>query len=316
MKAVFLDANTLDIGITLDSLQELPVNWTFFKKTHPEETLSRVKDAHIVVTNKVLLTQEIIKESPHLKLICIAATGYNNVDLLTAKKCGITVCNVPAYSTPSVVQLTMAFMLALATNLIAYVEMTRAGKWQKSTQFCILDEPIIELEGKKLGIIGFGTLGKRVGMLAEAMGMHLLVAQHSVLSRNIQNAVPLERVLNESDIVSIHCPLTQETRNMIGYRELVLMKRSAFLINTARGGIVNEKELAEALKNGIIAGAGVDVLSVEPPHEDNPLLHKDIPNLLLTPHIAWGSRESRMRLVQTLKENIICFLNSTPKNLL
>ncbi len=315
MKAVFLDTSSLGPELSFDFFEELPLGWSFFEETKGAETLSRVKDASIVVSNKVLLTKDILTSCPHLKLVCIAATGYNNIDLSAAKELGITVCNVPAYSTPSVVQHTMAFLLALATNLIAYVEMTRQGKWQKSAQFCILDAPIIELKGKKLGIIGYGTLGKEVGNLALAMGMQILVAQHSASARSVPGALPLDTVLKEADVVTIHVPLTPQTQNLIQRRELALMKPTAFLINTARGGIVNEKDLAEALKSGSIAGAGVDVLSVEPPHADNPLLQKDIPNLLLTPHIGWGSLEARMRLLQILKENIECFLKNAPKNL-
>jgi glycerate dehydrogenase len=316
MKAVFLDTQCFGSDISFDSLKTLPLDWSFFTETKPAEILQRIKNSPIVVSNKVVLTKEILKNSPHLKLICVAATGYNNVDIPVAKELGIKVCNIPDYSTPSVVQLTITFMLALATNLISYVETTRKGKWEKSDQFCILDAPIIELQGKKLGIIGYGTLGKQVGMLAQAMGMKILIAQHSSSKKIIEGALPLDTVLKESDVITIHTPLTPLTQNLIQHRELKLMKPTAFLINTARGGIVNEKDLADSLKHRTIAGAGVDVLSVEPPLADNPLLQKDIPNLLLTPHVGWGSFESRMRLFEILKENIDSFLKGIPKNLL
>lgn len=315
MKAAFLDTNTLgDVNFS-ELLQELPVKWSFFKETKSRDTLERIKDFEIIATNKVLLTREILKKSPHLKLICIAATGTNNVDLAAAKELGIKVCNVPNYSTPSVVQLTFTFMLALCTNLFSYAQATKEGRWQKSVQFCFLDYPIIELQGKKLGVIGYGALGKEVANLAKAFGMEILIAQHSSSKKPIEGALFFETVLKESDIVTIHVPLTPQTENMITCKEMNIMKKSAFLINTARGGIVNEKDLAECLKNHVIAGAGVDVLSVEPPKEDNPLLAQDVPNLLLTPHVGWGSIESRTRLLNILKENILSFIHGVPKNL-
>jgi|SRR5579862_332184 len=316
MNAVFLDTDSLGQGISYDVLQELSLKWSFFKETKATDTLERIKNAEIVVSNKVLLTKEILENSPRLKLVCIAATGYNNVDLSAAKELGIAVCNVPNYSTPSVVQLTMTFMLALATNLLSYVQTTREGKWQKSAQFCILDAPIIELQGKILGIVGYGTLGKQVGNLAQAMGMDILIAKNAFSTRQVEGSVALETVLRECDVLTIHTPLTPQTRNLIQQRELQLMKPTSFLINTARGGIVNENDLADCLKNHTIAGAGVDVLSIEPPQTDNPLLQKDVPHLLLTPHVGWGSVEARMRLLQLLKDNIRSFLNGSPKNLI
>ena len=315
MNAVFLDTDSLGQGISYDCLKELSLKWSFFKETKSTDTLERIKNAEIVVSNKVLLTKEILENSPQLKLICVAATGYNNVDLSAAKELGISVCNVPNYSTPSVVQLTMALMLALATNLISYVQTSRDGNWQKSAQFCVLNAPIIELQGKILGIVGYGTLGQQVGNLAQAMGMDILIAKHVSSTRHIEGSVALETVLRESDVITIHTPLTPQTRNLIQQRELKLMKPTAFLINTARGGIVNEKDLAACLKERTIAGAGLDVLSVEPPQAENPLLQQDVPNLLLTPHVGWGSVESRMRLLQMLVENIRAFLHGAPKNL-
>ena len=314
MDAAFLDTGTL--ATSVDVLKELPLNWSFYKETKPDQTAQRIANATIVVSNKVLLTREILQNSPHLKLICVAATGYNNVDVVAAKSRGIKVCNIPNYSTPSVVQLTLTFILALATNIIPYVEATRAGRWQKSSLFCLLDSPIIELQGKKLGIIGYGNLGKQIATLARAFGMEILIAQHSSKKAAVAGALPLEEVLKQSDFITIHTPLTPETQNLIQKKELALMKPSAFLINTARGGIVNEKDLAEALKNQRIAGAGVDVLTIEPPGKDNPLVQQDVPNLLLTPHVGWASLESRTRLLAILKDNIHSFLEGTPKNLI
>jgi glycerate dehydrogenase len=313
MKGVFLDSKTLGEGVSLDVLQTLPLHWTFFEETKPEETASRIKDAEIVVTNKVLLTREILEKCSHLKLVCVAATGYNNVDLSAAKERGILVCNTPDYSTASVVQLTIAFIFALATNLLSYVEATKEGKWQKSSQFCLLDYPIIELDGKKLGIIGYGALGKQVAQRMQAMGMEILVAEGHSKS---PGRLPLHDVLRQSDVVSIHAPLTKETHNLIQKKELALMKRSSFLINTARGGIVHEQDLADALREGLIAGAGVDVLNKEPPSANHPLLKKDIPHLLLTPHVGWGSLESRQRLLAVIRNNIDSYLNGNPTHLI
>jgi glycerate dehydrogenase len=316
MKAVFLDTHSLGPGISFKLLEELDFEWTLYPETDKAQTLSRVQEASVIATNKVKITREIMAACPNLKLVCIAATGYNNIDLAAAKELGIRACNVPGYSTASVVQLTVALMLALATNLVAYSETTKAGKWQRSSQFCILDEPIIELAGKKLGIIGYGTLGKQVAQVAAAIGMHILIAEHADSSKHIPGALPLNTVLKEADVVTIHTPLTPKTHNLIGFEQLRLMKPSAFLINTARGGIVNEKDLADCLKQQVIAGAGLDVLSVEPPHADNPLLQKDVPHLLLTPHVGWGSFEARTRLVEMVKDNIYSFFSHTPKNLL
>ena len=313
MKAVFLDAKTLGEDISLALLHETGAEWSFFDETKAEEILKRIKGAQIVVTNKVVLTREILKNSPELKLICVAATGYNNVDLSAAKEAGILVCNIPAYSTPSVVQLTIAFIFALATSLFSYTQASKEGRWQRSSLFCCIDYPIIELQGKKLGIIGYGQLGKQVAHFMQALGMELLIAQSRT---SAAEAVPLQQLLREADVVSIHVPLTKETHHLIQRKELLLMKPSSFLINTARGGIVNEQDLADALREGIIAGAGVDVLSQEPPSATHPLLQTEIPHLLLTPHIGWASLESRKRLLAILKTNIDSFLKGSPINLI
>jgi glycerate dehydrogenase len=312
MKAVFLDAKTLGEGVSFAELKALPMQWAFFDETHPEETLKRIIEAQIVITNKVVLTREIFEKNPQLKLICIAATGYNNVDLVAAKEMGIPVCNVPAYSTPSVVQLTIAFIFALATNLFSYAQATKKGKWQRSSLFCFLDYPIIELQGKKLGVIGYGNLGKQVAHFMQGMGMQILIAEGS---SKAPGTLPLPEILAEADVITLHVPLTKATHGLIERKELMQMKRSSFLINTARGGIVNEQDLADALREGLIAGAGVDVLSQEPPPAHHPLLQEDVPNLLVTPHVGWGSLESRNRLLHTMQNNIQAFLKGSPVNL-
>ncbi len=286
----------------------------FFKETSPKETQERIQDADIVVSNKVLLTADILKAS-RLKLICVAATGYNNIDIAAAKRQNIPICNIPGYSTQSVVQLVFSFMLTLASNLIPYIEDVRKGKWQRHSQFCFTDYPIVELEGKKLGIVGYGTIGKQVANIATAFGMEILIASNASSKKSQKGTLPLNQVLQEADFLTLHVPLTPETKNLITRKEIELMKPTAFLINTARGGVVNEKDLAECLKQKRIAGAALDVLTKEPPTEGNPLLDSNIPGLLLTPHIGWASFESRCRLLAILRDNIEAFLRGSPKNL-
>lgn len=311
MRAVFLDLASLGEGISVEKLEMKGVAWAFFSATQADEVLSRIKEAEIVVTNKVLLTGGVLRKCPNLKLICVSATGYNNIDLVAAKEMGIVVCNVPNYSTPSVVQLVMTFILNLASNFIPYTQAVQSGEWERHAQFALLKFPIVELEGKTIGIIGYGTLGKQVALMGKAFGMRVVVAQHR---EKVEGALPLETLLEESDFVTIHVPLNAQTRNLIARKELERMKRSAFLIHTARGGIVNERDLADCLKEGRIGGAGVDVLTNEPPREGNPLLEKGIPNLWITPHIAWGSVEARKRLIEALRENIGAFLQGTSRN--
>jgi len=314
MKAVFLDTGTLGADFSCDLLHQLPLQWTFFKETSLDKTLERIQGATIVVSNKVVLTGEILKASS-VKLVCIAATGYNNVDLPVAKQLGIPVCNIPGYSTQSVVQLVFTFLLTLASNLIPYVNDVRSGKWERQSQFCFIDHPIVELAGKNLGIVGYGNLGKQVAAIAAAFGMNILIASHDSSKKPQMGTLPLEQVLREADFLTLHVPLTPKTENLIGRKELELMKPTAFLINTARGGIVNEKDLAMCLKERRIAGAAFDVLTTEPPKEGNPLLGSNIPGLLLTPHIGWASFESRSRLLAILKDNIQAFLLGSPQNL-
>jgi glycerate dehydrogenase len=312
--AVFLDAESLGKGFSLSTLNDLPLHWTFYPATSPIDVVARIETATIVVTNKVRLNKEILKQAPNLKLICVSATGYDNIDLEAAKSLGIPICNIPAYSTSSVIQLTWALILALFNNLIAYAEATRKGLWQKSPQFCMLDYPITEVEGKILGIVGYGNIGKGVARCALAFGMQILIAQHTDPSRAMPGALPLEELLQKVDVVTFHLPLTSKTRNLVAAKELSLMKPYSFLVNVSRGGIVNEPDLAMALERGRLAGAALDVLSSEPPPENHPLLQKKLPNLILTPHIGWGSLESRLRLLRILKENISSFLNGKPQN--
>jgi glycerate dehydrogenase len=317
MKGVFLDFDTISVDddIDISRLRALPgVDWTFHGATRREELGERIEGCELVVTNKVVLdAQALARSAGTLKLIVIAATGTNNVDLEAAARHGITVCNVRGYGTPSVVQHVFALILALTTQLPRYLEAVNDGRWQRHTQFCILDYPIRELNGLNLGIVGYGTLGQGVAEVAPAFGLNVLVAQRPG-GKPRDGRLPLQELLPQVDILSLHCPLTDDTRNLIGRRELQAMKSDALLINTARGGIVNESELVEALGAGEIGGAAFDVLTEEPPRNGNVLLDAVLPNLIVTPHIAWASRESRQRVVDIVTANIQAYLDGTPVN--
>jgi glycerate dehydrogenase len=267
----------------------------------------------VVVTNKVVLDRDHLRSTPSLKLVCVAATGTNNVDLEAARELGIAVANVSAYATPAVVQHVFALMLAHATRLAEYRKAVRDGAWARSDQFCLLDYPIRELASLTLGIVGYGELGRGVAKVAEAFGMRVLVAQRPGGPAEA-GRLPLADLLPRVDVLSLHCPLTETTRNLIGGAELALMRRDALLINTARGGIVDEWALADALRRGVIGGAAVDVLTVEPPRDGNPLLDPALPNLIVTPHTAWASRESRQRLIDEVAANIHAFAGGTARN--
>lgn len=311
---VFLDWGSLGDGdVDSSSLMATLPDWRIYGSTTPREIKDRIRDAQVVVSNKVVLSADALQSARNLRLICVAATGTNNIDLPAAARHGVMVCNVPSYATASVTQHVFTLILALATRLVEYQRAIKAGRWQKSAQFCLLDYPITELAGKIMGIVGYGELGRSVARVAECFGMQVkITGRPGVIA---EGRLPLHELLSTADIVSLHCPLTRQTRNLIGVREFGLMKRSALLINTARGGIVDEQALADALRAGEIAGAGVDVLSLEPPDEGNPLLGDDIPHLLVTPHIAWASREARQRLLDTVCDNIRGFLAGNPRNL-
>ena len=314
MQGVFLDRESLDRGdLDLQPLHDVLSQWQMYPVTRPAETASRIRNASVVVSNKVMLDREILEAADDLQLVCIAATGTNNIDMETAKRRGLTVCNVTGYATRSVVEYVFAQLLSLYRELPAYHAAVRAGKWQQSDHFCLLDYPIHELHGQTLGIIGYGELGHAVARAGEAFGMRVLVAERANIAPR-EGRTPLGTVLAESRVVSLHCPLTAHTRNLIGGNELAQMRQDAVLVNTARGGIVDEAALLHALQTGRIAGAIVDVLEVEPPRRGNPLLAVELPNLLVTPHIAWASIASRQQLVNELADNIRAWLGGTPRN--
>jgi len=314
MRGVFLDDHTLSNGdLVLDTLRETLDSWTFRGSTAPGDVAGAIQEAGIVVTNKVKLDGKALASAPSLRLVCVAATGTNNIDVAAATRLGITVCNVRAYATASVVEHVFLLMLALTRRLQRHLHAISRGEWNAADRFSLLDYPFYGLSGRTLGIIGFGELGRAVARTAAPFGMQVLIAQRPGATAR-PGRLELPELLARADIISLHCPLTEQTRNLITRLELDCMRRDAILINTARGGIVNEADLAEALRNGKIGGAAVDVLSEEPPVNGNPLLDPALPNLIVTPHIAWASIESRQKLVDELAANIHAYLRGEPRN--
>ena len=304
---VFLDSDTLDAGITLHR-PDFPHHWQSHPSTAPEQVVERLKNASIAIINKVRIGATELAQLPDLKLIALAATGSDNVDLEACRAANVGVCNIRNYSGPSVPEHAMALMLALSRNLFAWRQSLLEGRWQQSGQFCFFDHNIMDLHGKQLGIIGKGTLGQALGERAQGMGMIVRYAQSQIGASHDEDRLPLDTLLQSSDVVSLHCPLTPYTRHLIGERELALMKPGALLINVGRGGLVDEAALLKALANGRLGGAGFDVASVEPPPPDHPLMQAlQYPNFILTPHVAWASEESMQRLADQLIDNINAF---------
>lgn len=312
-RAVFLDHTSLDLGdLDLGELRDSFGELVLHDSTSPDQVIERLKGAQVAISNKIMIDADTFAACPELKLVLVTATGTNNVDLAAAREHGVTVCNCQGYGTPSVAQHTLLLLLALATRLPDYQKAVQQGLWQKSSQFCLLDFPIVELEGKTLGLLGHGELGSAVARLAEAFGMRVLLGQ--IPGRPARaDRLPLEQLLPQIDALTLHCPLNEHTRNMIGARELQLLKPQALVVNTARGGLIDEQALADALRNGHLGGAASDVLSVEPPVSGNPLLADDIPRLIITPHSAWGAVESRQRIVGQLSENAQAFFAGQPR---
>jgi glycerate dehydrogenase len=320
MKGVILDTASLGQDIDLTPLTEVVSNWQMYASTEAAQVAERIKDATIVLSNKVPISASDIQQAAALELICVMATGTNNIDLLAARTQKIVVCNAVGYATASVVQHTIGLMLALTTRLTRYVGDVKQGQWQQSPVFCLLDHPIIELNGKTLGIVGYGELGRHVATVARSLGMEVVIARRlgasaaekQVVRTDHPPTLPIEDLLSCVDVLSLHCPLTPQTHQMINQPRLAMMKPSALLLNTARGALIDSEALVHALQSGIIAGAAVDVLPIEPPDRHDPLLNAKLDNLIVTPHIAWAARESRQRLVVQLQENIKAFLNNQP----
>lgn len=296
-----LDKNDLDTG----QLYRLSADFQAYPTTAPELVQERIAGRSVVMTNKVVIDDAAMQSNPALRLILVAATGTNNIDLQAAERLGIQVRNCQAYGTPAVAQHTLMLMLVLITRFESYRQAVKDGAWQRSSQFCLLDYPIAELCGKTLGILGYGELGQAVGRLAEAFGMRVIAG--ALPGRPHPGRPALAELLPQVDILSLHCPLTEQTRNMIDAQALALMKPGSLLINAARGGLVDEQALVDSLRAGHLGGAACDVLSVEPPVKGNPLLATDIPNLVITPHSAWGSREARQRIVGQLADGLRAF---------
>jgi glycerate dehydrogenase len=312
---VFLDISSVDRGdLDLAMLKATLPSWQMFEQSAAQQIVPRIAQAHVVVANKAPLMKHTLAQAKDLTLICVAATGTNNVDLEAAAQQGVTVCNVRDYATASVVQHVFTLMLNLSTQFLSYHQAVLAGRWQASDQFCLLDYPIQELAGKILGIIGYGVLGHAVAKAAEVFGMKVIIADHKGVKPR-SDRIAFEEVLAQADVVTLHCPLTEATKHLIGPEELVAMKSSALLINVARGGIVDEPALLQALQQQQIAGAGFDVLTEEPPVHSNVLLDTTLPNLIVTPHIAWASRESRQRLIDEIVKNIEAFKANQPRNI-
>lgn len=307
MKAVFLDALSMGTDLDFNPLQNAVTQLTCYDHSTPEQVVERAQDAEVIIVNKVPITADILNQCKNLKLITVTATGTNNIDLEAAKAHNIRVCNAIRYGRSALVQHNFMLLLALAGNLFAYIKDVREGKWQQSQQFCLMDHPIMELQGKTIGIVGYGDLGQGMAQMAEAFGMKVLIASRKGNTDN--GRIPLEQLLPQVDVLSLHCLLSPETKNLITLNELQKMKPTALLLNTARGGIVNESDLVTALKEGMIAGAGIDVLSEEPPKNGNPLLDLALPNLLVTPHCAWASREARQRILDITTQSITEFSN-------
>ena len=304
-KAVILDYQSLaPTDLDLSALWAIEgIDWQRYDYSSAQQTGERIRGANIILSNKVCLDATLLQQNPQLELIIILATGTNNVDLKAAHALNIRVCNIVAYSTESVVQHTFASLLALQSRLLDYDKAVKAGQWSKSQSFALLDFPIAEIAGKTLGIIGFGAIGKRVKQVAEAFNMKVMVSESLVPGADKDHTrSTLTELYHEADVISIHCPLSQYSENLIDAAAFKQMKPGAVLINVGRGGIVNEHALLEALEKGLIRGAATDVLTQEPPPENHILLHADIPNLIITPHTAWASREARQSLIQQVCE--------------
>ena len=324
MKAVFLDFDSLGPeDLDLSGLNQLLPDLTSFPSTNYKQLHDRIRQAEVVMLNKVSLDDSAFAAATRLQLVCLAATGTDNVALESARQRGVAVCNIRGYCTPSVVQHVFALILALTHHLDEYRTLLNQGAWSESSQFCLLDLPIREINGKTMGIVGLGSLGQGVAKTAQAFGMTVVAADlpyQATQARGNGDALsdirrlPFSELLNAADIISLHCPLTEKTRHLIDAQALTAMRSDALLINTARGGLVDSQALVDALTNGRIAGAGIDVLEQEPPVDGDPLIEARLANLIVTPHIAWAATESRQRALNEMLANIVAFENGEARN--
>lgn len=310
-RIVFLDRGTLPVPMRPPALA---LGWNEYEATAPEQVVERLNGAEVAISNKVPLRAATLEQLPQLKLIAISATGTNNVDLDYCRVHGIAVCNVRGYSTQSVAEHTFALLLALRRNIHLYHADVMGGAWQQAAHFVLHSHPLDDIDGSTLGIVGVGDIGHAVARIADAMGMRVLQAERKGAREVRAGRVPFEQMLAESDVVTLHCPLTPETANLIGDAELRRMKPGAILLNLARGGLVDEAALARALREGRIAGAGVDVLTTEPPRNGNPLLETAGANCIVTPHVAWASQQAMARLAEEVVKNIEAFYRGEARN--
>ena len=318
MHAVFLDYKTVDANdLDLGSIEALLPEIVVHSFSNQEEVLSRIEDVEVAIANKVVFDANVFARATKLKLICVTATGTNNIDLEAAKQSGVVVCNIKDYCTDSVVQHVLLSMLTLKHSSRDYSASMDNGDWQEGNSFSLLQHPITELSGKSLGIIGYGVLGQGVARAATTLGLRVLISESFAENNKPDEGiarVPFDTLLAESDIISLHCPLTDNTEGLFDETAFKKMKSSAILINTARGGLINDHALIKAIEDKAIAGAAIDVLDQEPPDSDHPLMQKQYSNLIITPHIAWAAREARQRALDRIAENIKAFQNNRPIN--
>jgi glycerate dehydrogenase len=314
MRCAVLDGYTLNPGDLSWSALEALLPCTIYPRTPPGEVVERARDAEVVLVNKVVLSAPVLGQLPRLRYVGVLATGYNCVDVSEARRRGITATNVPVYGTQSVAQTVFAHLLHYTQSVALHAQGVAAGRWTQAADWCYWERPLIELAGRTMGIVGFGRIGRATAALARAFGMPVLACDAQPLeSGDLGTGVDLDTLFRDSDVISLHCPLTAQTRHLVNRQRLASMKTTAYLINTSRGALIDEPALAEALNAGRIAGAGLDVLSEEPPPADHPLLRAR--NCTITPHVAWATREARQRLLDTAVENVRAFLAGHPQNL-
>ena len=312
-RIVFLERNTIHANFRRPGFDH---DWIEYPETLAQQVIERARPATMIISNKLSLGQAQLAHALDLKLIAIAATGSDCVDLNYCRSRGIAVCNVRGYAANSVPEHVLMMILALRRNLLAYCADVRRGLWSQSKQFCLLTHELHDIRNSTIGIIGYGSIGQGMARLAESVGMRVLIAERKNTSSIRAGRTRFEEVLRESDVISLHCPLTDETRNLFRAGDFQMMKPTALLINTARGALIDDAALIDALKNGLIAGAGIDVLREEPPVHGSPLLDLDLPNLIISPHVAWASNEAVQALADQVIDNIEAFVAGKPQNLL
>jgi len=312
-RIVFIERNTIQASFRRPEFEH---EWVEYPESFADQVVERIRGATVIISNKLSLGEPQLAAAPDVKLIAIAATGSDCVDLDYCRSRGIAVCNVRGYAANSVPEHVLMMILALRRNLLAYRADVREGKWQQSKQFCLLTHPLNDIKGSTIGVVGHGAIGKSMARLAEAVGMKVLLAEHKNARDIRPGRTNFAEVLAESDVVTLHCPLTEDTRDMFGRKEFAMMKPSALLINTARGALIQDESLVEALQSGLIAGAAVDCLREEPPRNGNVLLDLKLPNFIVTPHVAWASDEAVQALADQVIDNIEAFVAGRPQNIL